>query len=323
MDRRPGLLLTVSLVALTCALASERGELCLNGPWRFMPAVGPAAQSPSADWGELPVPGSWSGTSGLPGPTKTLQSGPWTVGKLAEVTRGWYELDVDIPAAWAGQAIVLDVTRVSTDAVVYANGTECGRIAWPRGEVDLTKAVQTGTKATIRLLVVATPEAEDVTVYMGTGNDQTWTQPARLASRGIIGEVFLRSRPAGARIADLFIQPSVRRKSLGIEVELAHATAGEASFEARLLDPQGKVEQRFEQRANLTAGQRTVRLDFSWPNPRLWDRGQPELYTLEVRDGAGLRPRAATTRFLSPRYNAGEVPPWPSRSVSRTTSPRL
>ncbi len=289
MDDPARVLLTGLLLALAPLAAAERGELCLNGTWRFMPAVGPAAEAPTADWGALPVPGSWSGTSGLPGPTTTLQTGPWAVGRLAEVTRGWYETDVNIPAAWAGQAVWLDVGRVSTDAVVYANGVACGAVAWPRGEVDLTKAVQPGARVTLRLLVVATPEAKDVTVYMGTGNDQTWTQPARLASRGMIGEVFLRSRPAGAHVADLFIQPSVRQKSLRLEVDLANAPAGATRFEVSLLDDQGQVERRFEQQTNLTAGQRTVRLDLAWDNPRLWELGRPELYTLELRAaGPGL-----------------------------------
>ena len=52
-------------------LSSARGLLCLNGTWRFQPAVGPADAAPSGAWGEALVPGSWSGTQCLPGLAKT------------------------------------------------------------------------------------------------------------------------------------------------------------------------------------------------------------------------------------------------------------
>ena len=41
-------------------LSETRGEMVLNGLWKFMPGQGPAAQAPTASgWGLIAVPGSW------------------------------------------------------------------------------------------------------------------------------------------------------------------------------------------------------------------------------------------------------------------------
>jgi beta-galactosidase len=264
--------------------SSRRGEICLNGEWRFMPAVGPAAERPDGEWGTIPVPGSWSRCSSLPGPRSQGKGGSWATGALNDVNRAWYEMTVHIPDAWAGRAIVLDLTRVSTDAVVYANGVECGKVAWPRGVVDITRAVRAGDDAALRVLVVAAPQEQDVVVYMGVGNDQVWTRPAQLASRGIIGETFLRSRPAGAFVRGVFVRPSVREGRVSVDVEVGGLQqAGPVSFTARMLDAAGQAEKTFSATRDLRAQEtQTVTLQWPWPDPRLWDVGKPELYTLQL-----------------------------------------
>jgi len=270
--------------------SSRRGEICLNGSWRFMPAVGPAAQAPVGDWGQIPVPGSWAGGP-VPGPIATGKQGPWAAAKLTDVGRVWHETTVLVPVDWQGRTVLLDLSRVSTDAVVYANGVECGRIEWPNGSVDITKAVKAGEPATLRLLVMAVPEGQDVAVYMGVGNDQTWTQPAQLASRGIIGEAFLRSLPAGPRVSDVFVRPSVRQKRLALDVEVSGLKqAGLVGLTARLVNESGKVEQAFDAEKQLAAADtQTVPLEWPRPNPRLWDTDRPDLCALQLATrGAGL-----------------------------------
>lgn len=53
-----GLLLTMA--AAQPLSTSRRESLCLNGVWRFMPAIGPALEEPvseKAAWGLIRVPG--------------------------------------------------------------------------------------------------------------------------------------------------------------------------------------------------------------------------------------------------------------------------
>jgi beta-galactosidase len=265
--------------------------MCLNDQWRFMPAAGAAAEHPTGAWGVLRVPGSWSRCGSLPGVEERPEGAPWTDVDLEQLGRGWYEYDVAIPAEWEGRAILLELTRVSTDAVIYANGIECGEIHWPRGEVDITDAVTPGEVATLRILVLSVHDQEEVVVYMGVGEGMQWTEPASLASRGIIGEAFLRSQPAGAHVGGVFVQPSVRDESITLDVHLADVTqAGDVAFTARMLDESGAVERVFEAtRAVDAANSQTVSLTWDWPDPRLWDLWQPELYTLILEaEGAGI-----------------------------------
>ena len=72
-----------------------------------------------------------------------------------------------------------------------------------------------------------------------------------MESKGLIGDVLLCSRPQGAHISDVFIQPSTRQKQLKVDVELSGAAAGPAHFIAHLMDEQGNEEKTFEADANV------------------------------------------------------------------------
>ncbi len=65
---------------------------------------------------------------------------------------------------------------------------------------------------------------------------------------------------------------------------------GRAEFVAELLDEQGTVEKTFTADAAVAAQERqTIALSWPWANPRLWDVGQPNLYTLRLNvRGEGL-----------------------------------
>src|SRR4028118_1026646 len=40
-------------------ISTTRGEMSLNGPWRFIPAEGAAGRDPQSGWGYIRVPGNW------------------------------------------------------------------------------------------------------------------------------------------------------------------------------------------------------------------------------------------------------------------------
>jgi beta-galactosidase len=133
-------------------LGPRRAVVCLNGLWRFQPALGPAVASPqSTGWGWVRVPGSWRAWGAFEGVTRA--SGPSWDGFDGENPAAWYERDLTVPAPWSGRAIFLDLQRVSTDAAVFIDGREVGRLAWPGGEIDLTAAVQPGQTHRLRLKV--------------------------------------------------------------------------------------------------------------------------------------------------------------------------
>lgn len=285
------LLFVVMLAGAPSALPAAEGillpreEVCLNGVWDFAPARD--RTPPTAGWGTIQVPGTWQDLPDWWRGYRTklggiLQKPQEPVAK--DCASGWYQRVLDIPAQWRGRAVELELTRVSTDAVVFVNGKSCGEIHWPFGTVDLTPNLNFGEQNRLQILVFAALTQTEVTVYMGSDAGQQYKSKATLDSRGITGEVFLRTRPAEGRLNGVFIQSSVRKKALTLDVEIGNVTtAGETHFTANLLDGFGHVEKSFEKTLALEAKpEQTVRLEFAWDNPRLWEVGDGQLYTLQL-----------------------------------------
>jgi beta-galactosidase len=283
---------TKTVEALAKMPNSKRGEIYLNGVWKFIPAVGPSDQPPPQDgWGSISVPGDWQREKhqSVPGLISRGTGKEWDSFDGKQLSKAWYQRTISIPADWQGRTVVLDISRVSTDALVYVNGIQCGQINWPYGAADITKAVKPGSDAVLSLLVAAASNETEKTVIMGP--NEVYKTAANLDSRGLIGEVRLLSLPAGPRVSDIFVQPSTRRKQLKLDVELASVTnAGTVQLTAKMLDSQGQVEKQFTATASVEAKPaQTLQVTWDWPNPRLWDVGSPNLYTLRLEvKGSGI-----------------------------------
>ena len=269
--------------------APGRGTVCLNGLWRFMPILGPRYETPpEAEWGLVQVPGDWSTTWDRPHVVLRntawieYRDGQWQEVNLSELSRAWYARPFIVPGDWAGRTILLDFSRISTDASVFVNGHQAGEIHWPSGQVDVTSLVNIGETNSLRLQVIATAEDKSIAQYMGF--DQVSIKTASLGSRGITGDVFLRSRPAGSYVSDVFVQTSTRQKRLTVDVELRNVSkSGRVTIIAKCLDQSGREEQVFQTKATLSASPvQSLKASWDWSNPRLWDVGKPELYTLVI-----------------------------------------
>jgi beta-galactosidase len=94
-----------------------------------------------------------------------------------------------------------------------------------------------------------------------------------------------------ARVSDVFVRTSTRKKEVSLDVELSGVKqAGRAEFVAEMLDEKGAVEKTFTAAAAVEAKDvQTLTLSWPWADPRLWDVGQPNLYTLRLKvAGAGV-----------------------------------
>jgi beta-galactosidase len=263
-----------------------RGQFSLNGLWRFIPALGDAARDPQSGWGYIRVPGNWKNNSDL----VARGTGPmWQSYDGNKLAQAWYERKITIPQNWDGRAVLLDLRRVSTDATVFVDGKEAEQVNWPGGTIDLTGQVRAGATHTLRLRVIATDDRAQVANYMGYL--ETEMKPAVLDNKGVIGAVNLLSRPRSAHVRDLLVRPSTRQKKLNVDVELSGVQqAGNVQLTARLLDEKGAVEKTFTQTLPVQAAPtQSVTASWDWANPRLWDYGQPNMYTLQLSvKGAGL-----------------------------------
>jgi beta-galactosidase len=271
---------------------AKRAQVSLDGIWHFIPAAEGAAEPPKVGWAYIKVPGSWQSSRGRSADLLARGGGPqWDLYDGARVARAWYNRQVPIPAEWQGRAISLRFDRVCTDAIVYVNGTECGRIAWPWGSVDITSAVTPGQTADVRVLVAAIADAEQVGTFWQNAFMNVSYTAASLNSRGLTGSVFLESRSSEARVTDVFVRTSTRNKEISLDVELTGVRqAGPVQVIADMLNEKGVVEKTFAADAVVVATEtQTFALSWPWADPRFWDVGQPNLYNLRLKvKGAGL-----------------------------------
>lgn len=279
--------------AKVVALNEKRSQVSLDGVWRFIPATEGSNVPAQVGWAFLKVPGSWQNSRRGRTDFVALGGGPqWDLYDGARVARAWYERKVSIPAEWQGRVISLRFDRVCTDAMIYVNSTQCGKIAWPWGRVDITSAVKPGEMATIRVLVAAIADAGKVgTFWQNALSDTVSYSSARLRARGLTGSVSLESRATEAHVSDVFVRTSTRKKEFALDVELAGVTrAGSVHFTAEMLNERGQVEQRFTIDAKVQSRQtQSLTLSWPWADPRLWDVGQPNLYTVRLTaKGAGV-----------------------------------
>ena len=279
----------------TSGITQTRGEIVLNGWWRFAEATGAGAADVST-WGWARVPGSWAHSEewfGAPlGSLVSPNGSTWDGESAKRIRRAWYERTITIPADWRDRRIVVKLERVSTDARILIDGKPCGEVTWPEGEADITAAVTARATHTLRVLVVATPEQGEVKRFMETADKQVSTSTAKLYSRGLVGDVSLVSRPRTTWISDVFVQPSVRNKRVTLAIEVhgiakAEDLAVTADFCAAGTT---KAEQSFSTKTSVrTADVQTITVAWDWPTPRLWDLHQPELYDLHLHlDGTTI-----------------------------------
>lgn len=264
----------------------KRARATLDGLWRFIPAAEASLEPPKAGWAYIKVPGSWQssrGKSDLVSRGGRPESDQYDG---ARVSRAWYERQVAIPAEWQGRQISLRFDRVCTDAIVYVNDKECGKIAWPWGTVDITSAVTPGQTANVRVLVAAIADAEQVGTFWQNALSSTVTfSSASLKSRGLTGSVFLECRSSEAHVADVFVRTSTRQKAISLDVELRGINQeGPIQVAADMLNEKGEVEKSYTAKAVVEAKEtQTLVLSWPWADPRLWDVGQPNHYTLRLK----------------------------------------
>ncbi len=227
---------------------TRRARISLDGIWRFAPAGEGSTGPPGVGWGWIRVPGNWQRSPGRSAGFLVPGAGPqWDLYDGTRVARAWYQRRIPIPAEWKGRAISVRFERVCADAIVYINGTECGRVAWPWGSVDVTSAVTPGQTAELRVLVAAIADPEQVGTFWQNAFMNVSYAAASLRSRGLTGGVILESRTSKARVSDLFVRTSTRKKEIAIDVDLTGVKqAGPVQVVADMLDEKGNLEKSFK-----------------------------------------------------------------------------
>jgi len=267
-----------------------RERICLNGLWRWQPALGDADAVPADKWGWFKVPGCWPGiTDYQQKDCQTVYAHPaWKGEKLGGVSAAWYQREITVPAEWAGRRISVYAEYLNSYAAVYVDGKKAGEIRFPAGELDLTSVCRAGGKHVLSLYVVAMPLKAVMLSYSDTNSAKT--VKGSVERRGLCGDVYLVGIPADERIAGVKVDTSVRKGELALEAALQGLAADKT----------------YALRAHVTAGGRTVkefackpfkggdlkdgRIAFTekWKPENLWDLHTPQnMYEIQVSLAAG------------------------------------
>lgn len=254
-----------------------RERFCLNGLWRWQPDRTVGTTVPTEHWGWFKVPGAWPGiTDYQQKDFQTVHAHPaWPGGTLASLSAAWYERTVSVPPTWAGRRITLSADYVNSYAAVFVDGQRCGELRFPGGELDLTPFLTPGGTNRLSLRVVALP-LQDVLRSYSDSNAARDTK-GHVARRGLCGDVFLNSTPAGPRIADVKVDTSVRRQALILNATLENLSPDERyQLQARVIR-KGTPVREFPRHPfavrDLTNGQ--LAFSEAWRPDALWDIHTP------------------------------------------------
>ena len=255
-----------------------RERLCINGLWRWQPAADNALEAPATAWGYYKVPAGWPGIQDyMQSDYQTLYPHPsWKSANLREVRSAWYERTITIPQEWAGRRIALEVEYLNSYAAVYVDGRQVGQLRFPAGQADLSAVVRPGTTHRLSLLVVAMPLKAVMESYHDTNTARQ--RQGRVERRGLCGDVWLISEPAGARLSDTRVNTSFRQSQITFEAGLVGlGDDGRYTLRARISD-QGRQVAEFTGPAFFARELTNGRAMFaaSWKAPKLWDIHTPQ-----------------------------------------------
>ncbi len=280
-----------------------RERICINGLWLWQPATAAAEEVPAGGWGYFKVPGSWPGiTDYMQKDCQTVYAHPsWQDQSLGSVTAAWYRREISVPREWAGRRITVCAEYLNSFAAVYVDGQKVGEMRFPSGEVDLTAACRPGGTHELSMLVVAMPLRGVMLSYNDTASAREVT--GSVARRGLCGDVYLVSAPAGERISDVKVDTSVRKWEITFGVALDGLAAdAQYALRARITD-NGRSVGEFTSKPFTAADLADGRIAFteSWHPEKLWDVHTPQnMYDVAVsllKPGGDVLDAALPVRF--------------------------
>jgi hypothetical protein len=257
---------------------ATRERICLNGLWRWQPVREDADSLPDDGWGYFKVPGFWPGNvSYIQEDCQTLYPHPkWQKSDWRATTAAWYQRELMVPEEWTGRRIALYAEYVNSLAVVYVDGKRLGAVHFPSDEVDLSTVCRPGGKNLLSLFVIALPLKGVLLSYTDTNSARE--VKGAVERRGLCGDVFLTSTPAGARITDVKIDTSWRRGELTVSAALASLAADAAHALRVQIQQDGRAAPEFIGKpfrfGDLKNGPSMV--TETWMPKKLWDIHTPQ-----------------------------------------------
>jgi hypothetical protein len=256
---------------------STRERISINGLWRWQPESATTAAPPAGDWGHLRVPEAWPGNNReWPDPQSYFPNPAWDQPPASGPTAAWYEREITVPADWAGRRITLNASYVNSYAAVYLDRAKVGEIRFPAGEIDLTAFCHPGQVHLLSIFVVALPLKAVMMSFADSAAARQIT--GSVERRGLCGDIYLSSTPAGPHITDLRVETSVRNWEIAFDLELATLDPNHAYSLHALITDEGHPVKDFTSLPfhpdELAAGR--IRVTENWHPEKLWDTHTPK-----------------------------------------------
>ncbi|HEX2949949.1 MAG TPA: hypothetical protein VHV83_10355 [Armatimonadota bacterium] len=293
------------------AQTATRARICLNGYWQFRPLglkddavqtltpamlTTPPSLPKSATWGWMAVPGCWPIKDGFQPITPYL----WSTIKWQDTEAVWYQRDITVPANWQGRHIAISFDMPQTQVNLFIDGQSAGVVRWPFGKIDITRFVHPGSNLHITAFVTALPFTAEKLVAMR--DDMVFKAKSDIRFRGLCGDVYLESDPVNNRIETVQLRPSVRKKQLGLAVQMAQPIPN-ASYTLGIEALwHGKAESSWKSSPITPSSDGQFVVEMPWLAKHLWDLDQPNLYQVclrlhDAKTGALLDERTETLGF--------------------------
>ena len=274
--------------AMAGELAESERYLSLDGTWKFHLSMAddlPAGyEMPSYDvsgWADIPVPADWQ-AHGFDQPRYNNITYPFPANRplIPHSTNpvGSYRREVDLPADWSGEDVILHIGGAGSAYYVWVNGQKVGYAQDSKlpSEFDVTKFVRPGTN-TIAIQIFRWSDGS----YL---EDQDFWRVS-----GIERSVYLKAVPQ-LHITDTFVHAGLdedyRDGTLSVDFDITPGAAAEARMV--LLDGTREV---LSKSGRLAAGRTDRKLSLSTEvvGVKPWSAEAPNLYTLvtELADANG------------------------------------
>ncbi|WP_077923804.1 glycoside hydrolase family 2 [Spirosoma sp. 209] len=302
--------LTALLVLLGLYNSIAQSELTLAGTWQLR--LDPTDEGIRRHWWSEPFPDTISLPGSLTehgkGNEVTLQT-PWT-GDVVDSTYffsksyqsfregdlkipfwlkpvnyyagpAWYRRQVDIPAGWKKQRVVLNLERCHWKTMVFVNGQFAGsqNSLVAAHQFDLTNLLQAGRKNTITIRV-----DNNTQVYIGQ-NSHSISDHTQTNWNGLVGNLSLRSGNLTA-LDEVQVYPNISQKNIRVTVGFSQPRnqtfSGKLLMQVRSLQNSRSTLPQQVKAIKLTAENTTLETTYSIPSPQLWDEFSPNRYELSL-----------------------------------------
>jgi beta-galactosidase len=263
---------------------ATRERISINGLWKWQPGEFNSESVPSGGWGYFKVPGQWHNRIGSRNENQTLYVHAGWKSELPEnITTAWYQREIEIPDYWGGRRIILMMEYLNSNAVIYIDGLKAGELWFPGGNIDLTSLIKPGKKYLLSIKVNALPLKDVITAY--SDSNMARQIEATVERRGLCGDVYLGSVPAGPRINTVTINTSVAKEEISFKTDLSNLSEGKRYHLQIIISENGNKVTEFTGKTftanELQSGCFTH--TENWIPDKLWDIHTPRnMYMAEI-----------------------------------------